>query len=702
MLFPLLPMLLPMLSPLLLVDVVLLAGGTVHSLVPGEEPVVADLLVEDGRIAAIGADLSAPPGAERLDCTGRHLVPGLIDGLVHFDREHDAFYLAHGVTSVRDAGGEQVRLLAERMPRARERTPGPFLVTAGAVLDGDPPATPRAGIVRNADQARALVPLLAENGADFISIHTNLGLDAYRAIVELAHERELAVWGPRPAAVPFETALELGQDGFLGLDALLPEGTAWHGTTEGLGAALGGRATSLAAAEVGVVPLLAATHARLAAPDDAALARLAGLDEDYEVWWRGEWEARRRLIQDPSVLSAARAALDRQSAFAATLVAAGVELVPGSGAPNPWLFPGAALHDELARWSAAGLDTGLILASATRGAASALGQAAERGQLTVGRVADILVVSGDPTDSLASLRSPEIVVVRGTVLERDELDEVVETARAESAARRREKSAELIVDAPDLPEGHVVLSGRVHTTALERTVTAERFAVVRTEEGSIVYVARVVYPDEEGLRRVMHVSQTIGANGRLQGFEIRVTSGNDLLVAEGIFVAGSLRVRRRLNDLPVQIDSTRERVRAIDVGSVTTVLALGQLEETSEFPVMVFGETLEPQVANWTQGRDARGVWQVTTHRGRQAYQLDELGAPAQVQVVEGRALRTTLLDERDAYGGPGLPPPAWDLSPAAVEAEAPRPEDDDVPDDDVPDDDVPDDDVPDDDGDGR
>ena len=583
---------------------------------------------------------------------------------MHFDAAHDAYYVAQGVTCVRDAGGEQVRLLAERLPDARDRTPGPALVTAGAVLDGDPPATPRAGIVRNADQARQLVALLAENGVDFVSIHLNLSPEAFEAIAQSAHELGLWVWGPRPAQVTFDAALEAGQDGFFGLDALLPAGAAWHGSGDELEAALGDRARRLAEAEVGVVPLLAASSVRLEVPTDAAHERLAGLDADYEVWWRGEWEARRQLLENEDVLAPARTALERQSRFAAELVALGVDVVPGSAAPNPWLFPGAGLHEELARWKAAGFANDWILARTTREAARVIGQETERGQLTVGRVGDLVVVPRDPLEDLKVLRDPEMVVVRGRVLDRVDLDDLVKTAKLEAAERRTERAQSLVVEPPELPPGHVVLTGRVHTTALERTVTAERFAVVRTDEGSIVYVSRIVYPSEEGISRELSVSQTIGANGRLQGFEVQLTSGDDILTADGLFVAGSFRIRRRLNSAPVQIDSTRERVRAIDVGSATIALALGQLEEAREFPIMVFGETLEPQVANWAMERDPRGVWQVRTHRGQMAFQLDEFGAPAQVQVAEGRVLRTTLLDERDALGGAGLPPPNAELVP--------------------------------------
>ena len=109
---------------MILADLVALVGGTVHTMVPGEEPQVATVLIEDGTIRAIGPDLELPPGAARFDLTGQHLVPGLIDTLVHFDANHDALYLAAGVTVVRDVGGSRVKTLAERMPAVDPRAIG--------------------------------------------------------------------------------------------------------------------------------------------------------------------------------------------------------------------------------------------------------------------------------------------------------------------------------------------------------------------------------------------------------------------------------------------------------------------------------------------------------------------------------------------------------------------------------------------------
>lgn len=71
----------------------------------GTAPQVADLAVSDGRVAAIGKDLPPPAGARVVDCTGRWLMPGLLDIHTHLDLEVELApelpeAVRHGTTTV--------------------------------------------------------------------------------------------------------------------------------------------------------------------------------------------------------------------------------------------------------------------------------------------------------------------------------------------------------------------------------------------------------------------------------------------------------------------------------------------------------------------------------------------------------------------------------------------------------------------------
>jgi imidazolonepropionase-like amidohydrolase len=126
-------------------------------------PAVADavLLVKEGRVMAAGParEVRIPPGAERIDASGRFLIPGLVNAHGHvgetrgmrsgpelYDREnalaHLRLYARYGITTVTSLGGDGAdgfRLRDEQDTAALDRA---RLYVAGPVLD---PATPEAG-----------------------------------------------------------------------------------------------------------------------------------------------------------------------------------------------------------------------------------------------------------------------------------------------------------------------------------------------------------------------------------------------------------------------------------------------------------------------------------------------------------------------------------------------------------------------------
>jgi len=93
--------------------------------------------------------------------------------------------------------------------------------------------------------------------------------------------------------------------------------------------------------------------------------------------------------------------------------AAGVHLLAGSDAPIPALVPGFSLLDELDLLRTSGLTPVEVLQTTTTNPATFLGQQNELGSIGVGRVADLLMVDGNPLESIGALRRRVGVVVRG-------------------------------------------------------------------------------------------------------------------------------------------------------------------------------------------------------------------------------------------------------------------------------------------------
>ncbi|HEY8150460.1 MAG TPA: amidohydrolase family protein, partial [Vicinamibacteria bacterium] len=167
----------------------------------------AVLVVKDGRVVSVGAgkDVRVPPGAERIDLSGRFLIPGLVNAHGHvgetrglkagpelYDRENVLaqlrLYARYGITTVQSLGGDRdegFRLRDEQdtadLDRAR-------LYVAGPVIDAKTP-----------EEARTQVQALAARKPDWVKIRVddNLGTttkmppEVYRAVIDETHKHGL-------------------------------------------------------------------------------------------------------------------------------------------------------------------------------------------------------------------------------------------------------------------------------------------------------------------------------------------------------------------------------------------------------------------------------------------------------------------------------------------------------------------------------
>ncbi len=190
------------------------------------------VIVEDGRIVAMGPRLSTSPAAEAtlIEGEGKYLIPGLADMHIHLlnqefmtavTRKDDPIqpienmlylYLANGVTTVRVMAGFP-ELLALRDAIERGEVLGPRLIVTTPMFDGKKPFWPALGRpIPSPEAARSAVRESKKDGYDMIKVYTLLRRDAYDAVIEEAEKVNLKVVGHVPIAVGLEHALESGQD----------------------------------------------------------------------------------------------------------------------------------------------------------------------------------------------------------------------------------------------------------------------------------------------------------------------------------------------------------------------------------------------------------------------------------------------------------------------------------------------------------
>lgn len=630
-------------SFLICADLLALVGGRVHTLIPGEAPRIATVVVEDDRIRSIGGEV--PDGATRIDVSGLDVVPGLIDGLAYHDATHDTLYTIHGVTLVRDHGNDLGRILFQRERAERDRRAGPALSIAGAVLDGNPPTTTEALVLERPEDVDVALANLLEADVDFLATQPGLPIDVLRRIVAFGRERGLATWATLPPGLEVDEAARLGVAGVLFLDALLPAGRTWLDVELD---ELEPTIRTLAELEVAVVPLIYGTARRLDDPSET-LRWFEVLGSQYEALWRAEWQQRSAVFDD-EFRDRGRRVVAKERELLARLHAAGVRLVPGSGAPHPWLVPGRALHAELAQWVAAGLAPADVLAAATREAARTLGLD-DRGTLAPGNVADLLCVAGDPTRDIAALERPRRVVLRGVAYDERDLEDQYRTLVNDRSRERELAALPLEIAEPDVPEGARVLSGRSEVHGDVGRLSGERWVVVRTPNGRTAFCTRgrTAEGAEFGLSQVL-------ADDTLESFRFVLRVGASEYVAQGNRVAGRMRVRRVVDGMHQSTDNMPEAIAAIDIGSATTLMMLAHAREPGEFHVVRFHEGLEIEIAEWKLELGEEGQHVFLTPLGPRAATFAENGAPTDLVQRQGNTFTRALVSEVETYGGPGLP----------------------------------------------
>lgn len=430
------------------------------------------VVVQGRTIAAVASpeDLTLGQGVERIDGGGGYLIPGLWDMHVHefspFFAPALPLYIANGVTGVRDMWGDvDVAAEAREAISAGERV-GPRAVVAGNITDGENPWFPGSVVADSPERARLVVDSLVDAGAGFIKVYSALAADAFAAIAEQAAARGIDVAGHVPFSVPARDASDAGMRSM----------THMFGVVEGCSSndaeVRATRAESMAARAEGAEfsdPFFGTGLYRTmldAADDDlcrellthlagngtwltptlavlttmASLERLRGEDDPRMQYmpqaivqgWMLPWPG--RPPDTPEAIAIRGEFLDRQLAVTGMAAAAGVGILAGTDTPNPFVYPGFSLHDELGLLVLAGLSPREALAAATTAPAEFLGATDSLGAVAEGKLADLVLLQANPLDEIGNTRRISAVVANGRFFTREALDGLLESVRAERAS----------------------------------------------------------------------------------------------------------------------------------------------------------------------------------------------------------------------------------------------------------------------------
>ncbi len=375
----------------------------------------ATVVVRDGTIGAVGADVPVPAGTTIIDGRGKTLLPGLIDAHTHtFAPEHLRAAVVFGVTTEMDmftlASFAQARRAEQAAGNADDRAD---LFSAGTLVTAPGGHGTEYGLpiptIKAPGEAENFVAARIAEGSDYIKIVFDDGkqfnlpsktLDepTLTAVIRAAKaQKKLAV--VHIMAREFaRQAVAAGADGLVHLFVDMPVDDAF---------------VRLAAdRKVFVIPTLTVLESVNRVGGGAALA----LDPHLEPFLAPE-ELQSLTASFPGKTAAPEVRKIPGDAVK-RLKAAGVRILAGTDCDNPGTAHGASIHRELSLLVAAGLSPREALAAATSETALAFGLS-DRGRIAPGCRADFLLVEGDPTEDITNTRRISGVWKRGHRIDRD-------------------------------------------------------------------------------------------------------------------------------------------------------------------------------------------------------------------------------------------------------------------------------------------
>lgn len=412
-------------APALVLEHVRVIDGT--GAPPKEDQTLA---ISQGKIAA-----QAPPGAKRIDLTGRTVFPGLVGmhdhlfypaggGVFHeMATSFPRLYLAAGVTTIRTTGSiEPYADLEIKRDVDRGLVPGPKIWITGPYLEGDVPWTEQMRRLKGEAQFRRAVDIWADEGATSFKLYNFLSRSELAAAVDQAHKRRIKVTG-HLCSVGFTDAARAGIDDLehgLVVDTEFysqkkPDQCAAREAAQELGsmspqdprlAALIRELVSRHVALTSTLPVFAAiTEDGLKAALTPAVMAALSPEAQSRIF-------ERHLGGKTAGLWVSLLKLEMQ--FERAFVAAGGLLLAGCDPTgNGAVLAGYGDQREVELLVEAGFTPLEALKIASLNGATFLGAQDRIGTIAPGKEADLVVVNGDPSKNIADIERVELVFKDG-------------------------------------------------------------------------------------------------------------------------------------------------------------------------------------------------------------------------------------------------------------------------------------------------
>ena len=394
---------------------------------------------------------------ETLDARGKYLMPGLWDMHVHFrggdsliaeNKELLTLFLAHGITTVRDAGGDITpKVLEWRDQIAKGEMDGPRIFTPGPKLDGTRPAWPGSVKVTTAEETDWALDSLEALGVDYVKMYDgNLSKQTFYDIIKAAEKRGLKTTGHMPLTANFMEAIDYGLDGsehmYYPLTACSPIADSLKSLNRGYGiveqlvdsydAGLADKVfEKMSANNVYVTPTLyiGTTLAEILDKDHSEDRLLEYIGPGIQETYQGRIEGAKRAQASGSAMR--QKMEDISARMIRPMFDAGVNILAGSdcGAFNSYVYPGQSLLGELNALVEAGLTPQEALKTSVINGPKFFDLQDYFGAVQEGKLAHLILLNNNPLENLKHLEDPEAVIKSAKIYNREKLAAMMEEIR---------------------------------------------------------------------------------------------------------------------------------------------------------------------------------------------------------------------------------------------------------------------------------
>jgi imidazolonepropionase-like amidohydrolase len=367
------------------------------------------VVVVGDSITAVGPSKTTrvPAGAEVVDLAGKALLPGMVDMHAHLGDADGILDIASGVTTARDVGNDPDKLDDYQRRYDDGSAIGPHVLRFGFIEGRNEKAASSKVTAETPDEARAAVKFFVDRHYDGIKIYNSVRPELVPIIAAAAHQAGVQVTGHIPVHMLASEAVRAGYDGIEHINMLFLNFFATHDTDTRdttRFTLVGDRAADfdLKSPAVRDFVQLLISHRTVIDPTVGAFEDLL-VGEQGKVIPGLEATAARLPVQvqrgfligglplDGDKRARYRASFDKLLAMTKQLYDARARIVVGTDA-----LAGLMFHRELALYARAGIPNAAILRMATLDPARYLGHDKKLGTIASGKIADLVVVDGDP------------------------------------------------------------------------------------------------------------------------------------------------------------------------------------------------------------------------------------------------------------------------------------------------------------------